>query len=459
MTKGIGYILSLALVTAGDAFSYAQSDWKTPTTIRAIFQEEWKEGSNLITILTKANSLRIHTSQGIGDDLQGIPRVEVISPKGIFTWIDGKPEAVLQLFEPSAMGYLEFLARPRFSRYDLEFNMKGIKQALGKRVLPEKAETVAGRDCLVLTIPDRHDSLSTDFQKLWIDRETGITLKLQDYQRGELVYQREVTEIDYRASATEADFVPTHNAIILKGVISPQTLLVMPRGRPLNDVKTDISTINEKTKHIAAGWATPLTPAEFLYAQTLFQQGQAIGATVFGNALRSGNSRQPNNRRNRLAEPQILYIQNSSGGAPTQVEVRMERGPGGRQLIVATGTTQNTQSGAAGGGSTGAVSSTATPVLYAKSDFVDPKTGRSLSFVQAYGSTALAAFYPLPFGTPEPLNDPRLAEARIYRVAQPYEITLLVWRKDKVEYALASPSLSVEQLQRLAHNIMSPGQG
>ncbi len=462
MSKSIGLFLCVTLLTAGYVFSTAQSDWKNPTTIRAVFQEEWQGETNLVTLLSQTNRLRLHTTQGVGDDLQGIPRIEVISPKGVFTWIEGKPQVALQLFEPSALGYLEFLARPRFSRYDLEFNLTGIQQALGKRVLPEKAETIAGRDCLVLTIPDRPDSTTIDFQKLWIDRETGITLKLQEYQKGERVYQREAVEIDYRASANESDFEPAPNALILRGVISPQTLLRMPEGRPLSEVQKDISQINEKTKHISANWANPLTPQNFVYAQTLFLQGQAISGSVLGGTLQQGRNRnQANTRRNRLAEPQILYIQSNSAGGPTQVEVRVERGRGGRQLIVSTTPGQaNPPTGGAGGqtGVTGGTS-TATPVLYAKSDFADPKTGRTLSFVQAYGASALSAFHPLPLTNPEPLNDTRLTEARIYRITQPYEIIILVWRRDKVEYALTSPSLSVEELQKIAQNLMSPGRG
>jgi hypothetical protein len=460
MSKGMGFFLCVAIWSVGYVPGLAESDWKTPTTIRAVFQEEWQGGSNLVTILSQANRLRIHTTLGVGDDLQGVPRVEVISPKGIFTWLEGKPQVTLQLFEPSAMGYLEFLARPRFSRYDLEFNMKGIEQALGKRVVPEKAETVAGRDCLVLTIPDRPDSTTIDFQKLWIDRETGITLKLQDYQKGERVYQREAVEIDYRASATEADFEPAPNALILKGLISPQTLLRMPEGRPLNEVKTDISTINEKTKHISPNWANPLTPQNFVYAQTLFLQGQAITGTVTGGTRQGRNPNRPNNPRNRLAEPQILYIQSNSAGGPTQVEVRVERGPGGRQLIIASGTNPPASGGAGGTtGTPGGASSTATPVLFAKSDFVDPKTGATLSFVQAYSTSALSAFPFLPIGAPEPLNDSRLSEARVYRITQPYDIVILVWRRDKVEYALASSSLTVEQLRQIAQSLMSPSRG
>lgn len=462
----------LLLLVGGTALS--QDGWKRPDTVTASVTERMGTGpERSFTVVKKGNRLRLLTSRAVMGSLDGIARIETISSEGIYTWLENKPAVAMQLFLPSSLDAVDALSTPAFSRADLEFHLKGIEKALNRRVLPGKEETRAGRMCLVLNVLDRPDSMNEDYQKLWIDKETGLTMRQEDYFGGALTYVREVTSIELRTKADDSIFGHAKDAVIIRGVASPDTLLNFSNLKDTAGFKKDIEGVNAAAKP-ATRWATTfdvLTP--FAYAQTHYRE-ISVSSLQFqdtGNNSRRSRQNQLTNSRDQIR--QILGVQSeratlNAAVIGAEMQIVMDDGTGRREFIISRSGDEVAVSDAPGGqtgrpgssrggpGSSrgGATTGTdAPPILSARSDFVDPATGHTVTFVQTRNGNAEGLYSMFVLGTPKPVTSTAISEGKVYSIRSAVPMTLLTWRKGDVRYALSSTSLSETQLLELAAKV------
>lgn len=457
----------------------AQDGWKRPDTIKATVTERMQSmPERTFTITKKGSQTQVLTSAPISGELEGTPRVEVSSEKGVYTWIEGKPELSMRLFWPTTVGMAEALATPAFSRGDLEFHLKGIEKTLDKRVLPGKEEAIAGRMCLVLNVLDRPDSVNKDYQKLWIDKETGLTMKQEDYFGGVLTFTREISSIDLRTKADAAMFAPSANSVVIRGVVSPRSLINGANLRGADAFKNDIAGINAKTLATQANWASAFDPTSpFGYAQTSFRQ-IARSQMMMSQGQNSQDPRaqqQQRQRANRLAQQaeRRVFMQSQGGetvviavqGQPAdlppgaQFETTFTVDAGGGQIINMTGLAgdldffpapPNSQQG---GSAANNNSANTKPILLASSDMLDPKTGDTVNFVQAHNGGVEGKYAMFVLGQPKEVKSQALSECKSYSATVPYSLNVITWRKGDVRYGLSSTNLTVDQLVAIASKI------
>lgn len=460
-------IAPMLIVSLG--ISNAQDGWKRPDVITGTIVETYSGKSpRTVRIVKEGDNFAVYTTAPVNGELEGVPRVEVYSSKGIFTWLEGKPQYAMQILLPSSFEVFEYLETPRFSRADLEFNLKGIEKALQKRVLVRKPEKVAGRECMVFDILERPDSMDKDFQRIWIDRETGIALKLQDYFNGSLVYQREFTKFDYGTLPEGVLFAPPDNGVIIKGVVSAQALLRVPETRNIKEFYSDISKVNEASKPPIEDWASSFDASlPHGYVQTLYREISANAAQLAAQAQRQQQIDQLRQRReNQLSRRQIGRALRSMGEGGGRAEVSVTVLPdGSRQVVIGTSesgerreiTLQMDERGRVIAPGTAAQQQEAQnkKVLVAKSDFVDPKTGEVLTFIQVHGSAAEPYLGPLSLGTGKLIAEQRISQAKSYSITEPFKLTVVTWQRGEIRYALASSNLSETQLIEIATKVKS----
>lgn len=467
--------MRLLTATASALFilgAHAQDGWKNPATIKATVSEWRESGKRETTLIFHENAYRVQTSQGVRGGLEGMPRVETISRDGVFTWLEGKPDVVMQLSMPTYWSVFEFLARPRFSRADLEIHLAGVGRALGKRVLAGRNEKLNGRDCMVLTILDRPDSINQDYQKVWIDRETGITMRQRDFARGQKVYEREITTLTLSNDPPEAAMKHSADAIVIRGPVSGDTLLRVPTPRPKSEFVEEIKSFNERSKSDQKQWLRapdlggPFGYAQSWYRETIIPQLQLLGR---GQGQQSGDDDAFFGQRGNFLASDIMagsfsalaqggdltfsIARDESGGRQIQIEANIngER----REFVVSQGEggqisirRPRSQGQASGGSEQGDVK-----LFVAKSDFVDPKSGHTLTLIQTQGVPPVNFLDGAMLGAPKQINDPRLPDGSIYHARFPYEMIVITWQKGKVRYGLASTSATESELLTMASKI------
>lgn len=462
-------ILLIALMGGAQA----QDGWKSPETIKATVAE-WREGATRETSLVfHGGTYRVLTTQGVRGGLEGIPRIELISREGVYTWLEEKPDVAMQLSMPTSWSVFEFLARPRFSRADLEIHLAGIERALGKRVLAGRNETLQGRSCMVLTILDRPDSMNQDYQKVWIDRETGLTMRQQDFNRGKKVYEREVTSLELSNDPPALPMKVSSTAILIRGPVSGDTLLRVPNTRPKSEFVQEIQSFNEKTRADEKPWLrAPDLSGPFGYAQSWYRETIIPRAQLFGGSQQPGDWDALFSERGNLLAPYLIVgspgliaggeftfslSQDEAGGRQLQIQTNINgerreftvRQSEGGQISFEAGPRSSGSRGREGGNQ----EPTDIKQFVAKSDFVDPKTGHTLVLIQAQGVSPLNFLGGAILGAPKQVNDPRLPEAWIYTAQVPYEMTVLTWQKGKVLYCFASTSATESELLAMAAKV------
>lgn len=428
--------------------AYAQGGWKNPGVIRANVLETVGSTTRTLEVIQAGSNLSYDTTAEVDGELGGVLRTEVIGPKGVYTWLKGKPEFALALVMPTSFEVFDILARPRFSRADLEFNLRGIESALGKRVIVGRTESIAGRECLTLTVPDRQDSTRTDYQKLWIDRETGITMKVEDYFGGVLKYAREIKQIEFPDAAQGVLFEPAPNAVVIRGVVGASALLRMPTLRDEAAIRADISRILDRAQSSVAQWlkAPPSVPG-MGYSQTTYREARSYSVS-WGT---SGNQRRDNQWAGAQQSRQIM-IQTGEGEARV-VTIQIDRGGDGGQLAMFRSEAGDIVlrrggegQGGAGGSAAGQAGSNATLGYVVQSDWVDPKTGNTATLFQVVDRRVESVLSRLLLGSPSPVADQRISTAQVYEVEVPFKCTVLTWKAGNVSYALVTTSMSRQQM-------------
>jgi hypothetical protein len=457
-------VLALGLAATTCA-AFAQDGWKSPKTILANMVERYgDQPERKLSLLQSDGTVAYKTDAAIVGELSGIPRIEAIGPQGVLTWIDGKPLHVLQLIAPTTPEMLECFDRPRFSRADLEFNYQGIEKALNKKVYVGKSEAVAGRDCLVLRVADKIETASTDYQKLWIDRETGLTMKQEDWFAGKLTYSRTVTSVLFKNTEESEKFAPAPNAVVIRGLVSPVALLKHANLGSFSDFDTDISKINANAK--PAAWASSFDASlDMGYMQTtsrdMLVQTVAYGQNASqNNQNRNNRGRRQNQFRSRATEDLVFLRSGASDNVAAvrtfQVEITNDDGGGPRRTFqIVQGAEGSVEASPSGQGGTANQNATTGSKSYpfAQSDFIDTKTGETLSFLQIKGRPVMSLLSALAMKSGDKIEDKRLDSPRLFAAVKPWAGNVLVWKRGDVEYALVSTKLSGAQLVEIAAKV------
>jgi hypothetical protein len=450
---------ALTLVAAVSAL--AQGGWKNPQYITATVGETFDQTSpREMTVTKKGDSYSFQTSNEIDGMLGGVNRNEVAGPTGFYTWIPGKPEIVLKLWAPSSPDVFDFLAKPKFSRADLEVYSEGIEKALGKKVLVGKSEKIAGRECLVLKILDQPGS-STDYQQLWIDRETGVAMKLVDVVRGNAEYTREIKSISFAAPGAEMLFAPREGAKVLQGIVMPTTLVNAANLSGLNQFATDISAVNQKS---GAQWAGATTEIPgFGYAGSNFRQ---IRRDRFNVGTRPVDPREAERQRrrqrrgNQIAERARFVSQNAGGEVQTfEIRIAAEEAvvarSGGDILVLPPTVGGSTGAGGSQGSSGTDDKTTVYPMV--QSDFVDAKTGDTLTLLQIDKRDLKPWLSQLGLGEGTVVANQGAGNARFHVSPGPVKLNVLTWQQGQAHLALVSTNLGKDQLVELAGKITPKG--
>lgn len=458
------WLSTLAVLASGLAL--AQAGWKKPEAIVAAVNEWRQDSTRSFQVYSHSGALRVSTTIGVNGALEGMPRIESISPKGVFTWLEDKPGVAMQLLTPTAWEPMEFLAVPRFSRADLEFHLAGIERALGKKVLAGAHETIAGRECLVLTILDRPTSLNQDYQKLWIDRETGIAMKIEEYFKGQMTYSRSVTSIEFLSEPPGVDMLPRQDALMVRGPVSANALLRIPTPRPVSEFAEEIARFNATSKSDEKNWLiAPAISSPFGYVHSSYREPVVM-------AQRSQHSN-PNEQSRRetvslfdaptmISSPSggsaqfVVSVSRSDDGGSREIQVQAEINGERREFIVRQGEDGRGLTFPPTGGQSQRTQSNepASVRMYvAKSDFVDPKTGKTLALVQAQGVPPENYLDGILLTRSSNFDDTRFPSARLFFVEIPYEALVLTWQKGKVRYAIAATGLTASELADIAARV------
>lgn len=440
------------------AVAMAQGGWKNPAYITATVSERFDEGAaREMTLTKKGNAYSFATTKEINGMLGGTQRVEVANPNGFFTWLPGHPDLVLRLWSPTSLDVFDYLAQPKFSRADLEVYLEGIEKALGKKVLVGKSEQIAGRDCLVLTILDQPGS-SSDYQRLWIDRETGVAMKLADVSKGKTDYEREIKSISFATPGADVLFAPKDGAKVLEGIILPTTLVNAFNPSPTTVFERDIAEINKRSEKPWAGSASGFS--SYGYTGTNYRQIRQDTFQVRPDRVdprKEARRRRQEQRGNQIAQRQFI---SSDGGQLQTFEIRVAASDlsstvsidEGHGLFTGLPPTVGGDTGATSSGSRqGAEKSVVFPMT--QSDFVDPKTGATLTLLQVENRDLKPWLAPLALGEGEKVPNQVAGNALFYTAEKPVKVGVLTWQLGQTRMALVSTSLTKDQLVEIAGNI------
>jgi hypothetical protein len=434
----------------------AQGGWKNPANVTATISEKFADApARELTIFKKGDSFSFITSSEIDGMLGGTKRVEIAGPTGFYTWLPEKPDIVLRLWNPSSFDIFDYLAKPKFSRADLEVYLEGIEKALGKKVLVGKQEAIAERDCLQLTILDRPGS-SSDYQRLWIDRETGLAMKLLDVTNGKTDYEREIKSISFAVAPPEVLFMPKEGAKVLSGIVMPTTLVNAANLSNQAAFEKDISDVNQKSGNAWAGASDDLL--SFGYAGSNFRQIRRDtfrAGTAPVDPREEARNRRRQARGNQLAERARFITRNSSEGQQT-FEIRIaaaEENPAGGMIFTTTGSVLPDSD--VNSPTNGGRNANDTTVVYpmVQSDFVDPKTGATLTLLQIEKRDLKPWLAQLGLGEGEPVPNEGVGNAKFFTVDRPVKVNVLTWQAGQAHLALVSTNLAKEQLVDLAGKI------
>lgn len=460
----------IAMAALASIAAQAQDGWKHPKTIAATIVERFADQPDRkVEVALQNDAISYKTSAAIDGLLGGTPRIESVGPSGVMTWIEGKPEVALPLYAPTTYGVDEFLDRPGFSRADLEFNLQGIEKALDKKVLVGKSETVAGRDCLVLKVPDSADRAGTDYQQLWIDRETGITMRQRDFFGGKMTYERTIEKIDF-SLPNGSVLAPKPDAKILRGLVSPITLSRFSSLADPSAFSADISKVNEASKQAWAGSFD--LPGGFRYSQTIASQVRSQEVALGGiknnqqraieerNAARqrAAQQRRENRLRNREFRAQrTAVVQTTEGindGPAISMTFTTSDADGGTLQIFQVDNSENEGAGPNANGNGGSSNKPKAKLYpFAQSDFVNPATGDTISVLQIEGQEIEPYIDELVLGTPKTNVDSRIANSKLYTVGGPGNIKVLTWTSGQSRHAIVATNMSEAQMIEMASKL------
>jgi hypothetical protein len=408
--------------------------WKPVTSLHAFGEERLAGGSKRsFEVHIKDGIVAVDTSQAIDGKLSGVPRREVRSSDGTYTWLNGQPGWALQRAISSAGEYTSMFTPPAFSPADLRKGPVWLERQFGVKVKIDRPEKVAGRFCEVLRFTERSASVKT----IWIDQETGLTLRTQEATGDQVFAERTVT--DLRFDEQSQVVAKPGDARIIRGIPSGGVLQYVDQGRSAKEYQADLDTVRKSTKLGNGSWIKKLPEIPgFDYA--LSEWHESLGslaankpaqgteqATVSGDVTFVIGSAQTSGERvavvSKLVEMQAAELAIAGSKVALFMNIESAIPP------------EETAAGAN---------------AFVQSDFIDRKTGDTVSFLQLRNSSLGAATKGVRLPQPLPEKDKQLGEIRVYEVVRPFKMTIVHWGTPGGQYALVSTRHSAKELIDLA---------
>lgn len=463
----------------------ASEDWVRPASVRAVGIERFPgEGEFPLSIEASKGMLGFTTQRGLGDSLFGIRRREVSGPRGIYTWLPSWPGWCLELPGISTDYYGSLLTPNRYPRSVVSGPLYEFQQALGKRIQPRPAEQVGGRDCLVFTIIDR--SLASTQQWLWIDRETGITLKRTDIAGRNEDYAYTFSRFMTGPALPATDFGPPTGFRVIRGVVNPEILQHVNEAHTAADYATALQKAAAELKNSDGAWLHKVEiPKDCAYVQTVVRERKVvrprrplIGGQTGGPEVLPGGLPPGWNVSGQISEDGKaigLSFLTPQGQGPRAI-IGMPQGAGfsssftmtiGEEnkpslslsyvtylasdgtLVIAPGTSASEAEERRqrlreeeGGGST-----------LVQSDFLDRATGDTVSYIQSRGRRPGLLLSGFVLTEPQERRSEKLGTIRVQTCQKPYALTVLSWKTAGADQTLVSTRMTVEQLLTLAESV------
>jgi hypothetical protein len=420
----------------------AQAAWQPITTLVAEGDERLANGTTRhFRISRSGDATAIETSVAVDGQLAGVPRTELKTSKGRLTWLVGKDRWAIEQHRSGVLDYEKMLAPPVFTRSEMSRGAVTLQRVLGQKVEVGRPEAIAGRNCDVLRLADR----SAISKTLWIDRQTGATLKYEESVAGQPFIVRQFTAFDTTKQPDARDLSAPDSAKRLWAPVSPGVLQWTEASRGPKGYAEDLATCRKQTKLSASGWilGLPEVPGfDYMITERRESLGslpkpanEAEGSSVAGTAelkILDSNIARAQQAIELTVAVSKLQGQNSQEQGIVFTLDRMVL-----EMAADVETPARDKERAAGANG------------FVQSDFLDAKTGDTLSFVQLRNNTLATAMrgISLPEAVTEKIEG--LTNPRVYNVASP-KLTILQWSLPSGDYALISTRHSVKELAEIA---------
>jgi hypothetical protein len=459
----------------------------TPATTNAVTasgaERVFERQEQKFSISRQGEKTLLRTLRNVGGALAGEERAELRSPQGIYTWLVAQPGWTLQLLLPSSE-QVGFLEAPRFRLSDLRTNLPAVERALGGKITLGRRETFAGRPCQTLLVTNARTGRQ---QGIWLDIETGLILRHVDMVNGQKDYERWFTQFDPKASLPAATFQLPPDAKTIRGIPDAGILLHAAKRRS-EQYHNDMSQTRQKTALGGGHWIYRLPEISgFEYTHTVHRE--RVGS-LSKEALAKRASTNWNNNTVSLNFsdfmldniPVLTELPVLGRLFVNTSEVQGNLSGEGENMIVLGAQVQegfrsaspNITFSARGRvidriARTEPVSWIATPLrdpstlpklfqeerqagadAMVQSDFLDPKTGDTVSFLQLRHRGIASLFPGLELPNPTILNSKVRGRVQAYTLASPFPLNLITWQNEDGVYILASTRLTPKELLALA---------
>jgi hypothetical protein len=458
----------------------APTAWTRLDSVRMTGTERHFDGpANRISIARHGGQTMFISSGGLQGSLMGKERNEVSGSGGVFTWVTSLPGFSLWLPGPSTSHYASLLQPVRFSRKDIASNREAVEKALTGTFVRSSEAAWKGRDCFVLIVADK--TAPSTHQEFWIDKETGLILKRRDWSGRTGHYELLIDRLTTSADLTRHTFPTPEKSVRVLGPVDPEILL-RADGPGERQPGQEIAEVGARIG--APAWLRSInTPAGFRYIHTVSRKrassrsaplvGSSLGAPeLMPGGLPSGwtvtgqidpangaidmrfSAPDGSGPRAIIAGPRhgddgSSFNITIAGGdkPPVSISFVAYLSPDGA-LVIAPGTSareaeESRQAARRTIGAQGAL---------VQSDFLDVKTGDTVSFMQSRMvdlKTRLRGFAAAEVSAAKVEG---LGEVKRFEVRSPYVVRLVTWRAGDAEYLLSSCRLSFEELEKLAFN-------
>lgn len=473
-------MLLLAAAIIATAQTGPKYTWTTSQTVRATGYERVMKGPpHAFTVMRDNGRFCMELKRDIDGQLGTVLRTEIASADGVYTWIASNPKFVLQIPYVTAPEIAETTLPVRYSRSELRDASPELQRSLGKSIKPGGFDVVASRDCLVVSLSDSGSLV----QSLWVDSDTGLSLRQVDKVGLDEVYERRLTSVDINDPLPDDSFDIPEGAVVLRGIVSPSILLsaLQPKSSP--QYEGDLTTVRKASAIDEGGWikkveapgnyqyagtsrseVVPLPPADLSQSSYSNQPNQPLqfggipeGWTVPGQVVFSGGAiffgftdRSDGVPRN--LPTQMSGMQNLDNGTPLDSPVPSTGyvgldgsihmpppPPSGEADRAAPATPRMTNAPGASG--------------LVKTDFFDPSTGDTISFLQLRNVSLMSQLKGLRLSLPMPLDTHRFEAMFSYTATKPSPLNIVQWHNGETDYALVATKLPISELQAMAERM------
>ncbi|HEY3781791.1 MAG TPA: hypothetical protein VGL56_11960 [Fimbriimonadaceae bacterium] len=474
-------IANIVALVAFSASPVGLDDWQRVDNVRAAGFEQVAGGKpHPFTVVRSRDSFLYNFSRDIDGQLAGALRTELGTPKGVFTWLAGDPHFVLRLPYPSAPEFVEALLPVRFKRKEVFQSPGDVERRMQKKVQKQGEQDVASHDCLVLSFSDRTPLVQT----LWVDEATGFALKQEDSVSKQVVYDRTLTNFDPISAFEAGTFEFPQNSVVIRGFVSPQILAWANMRHGPQQYQSDIAIL-KATSGIESGlWIHQMiVPPNFEYMGTRhFQELRSEEPPVADSGLPAGPAQsfasfggipagwsevgQVVLRPEGIffgfsgipdSQPRGLFLgaQDPDAAAALQQPILPSSyfGPDGHVYRL----DQGEQNGTSQGQENGSVEQNASPPdssqSSVRSEFLDKKTGDTLTILQLRNVSLRDAFLGSRIIGPNKLVSQRYKEMNAFELRDPVAMKAVEWRDGATDYVVVSTVLDYTALQSIAERI------